>query len=138
MTVATGRLGAVVLDCADPAELARFWAAVLGRSAREDSPTWWELEAVDGEVSLAFQRVDRHRRPGRRRPQQLHIDVAVDDLDVAEQRVLALGAEPAGARHLGEGAPWRVYSDPAGHPFCLCACAAQSSARPAIGLEASA
>jgi catechol-2,3-dioxygenase len=138
VTAAAGRLGAVVLDCADPGELARFWAAVLGRSAQERSPTWWELDGADGEVSLAFQRVQRHRPPGRRRPQQLHIDVAVDDLEAAERRVLALGAEPAGERHLGGGAPWRVYSDPAGHPFCLCACAAQSSARPAIGLDASA
>jgi hypothetical protein len=41
----------------------------------------------------------------------------VDDLDVAQPQVLALGAT------LLEGSDkpigWRVYADPAGHPFCL-------------------
>jgi hypothetical protein len=43
----------------------------------------------------------------------------VDDLDAAERGVLALGAKP-----LAEpgGRSFRVYADPAGHPFCLCAC----------------
>jgi hypothetical protein len=33
----------------------------------------------------------------------------------AEQRALATGAH----RLPGEGVNWRVYADPAGHPFCL-------------------
>jgi hypothetical protein len=40
----------------------------------------------------------------------------VDDIDEAEPKVLALGATPLP----GEGSSFRVYADPAGHPFCLC------------------
>ena len=48
-------------------------------------------------------------------PQQMHLDVMVDDLDAAEAAVLELGA-----RRLTEpGAVSRVFADPAGHPFCL-------------------
>ncbi len=51
------------------------------------------------------------------RPQQLHLDVEVDDADEAELAVLALGAtrlpDPSDAED------FRVFADPAGHPFCL-------------------
>ena len=50
-------------------------------------------------------------------PQQMHVDVLVEDLDVAQEAVLSLGA------NLLEGSDkpigYRVYSDPVGHPFCL-------------------
>jgi Glyoxalase-like domain len=36
-------------------------------------------------------------------------------VDTAEQGALALGAQ----RLPGHGENWRVYADPAGHPFCL-------------------
>jgi Glyoxalase-like domain len=46
-------------------------------------------------------------------------------LAAAQQRVLAAGGTPAG-QHVsprpgpdGEEVSWRVYQDPAGHPFCL-------------------
>ena len=48
--------------------------------------------------------------PGPRRPQQLHLDIRVDDADAAEREVLALGAKRL---------PGELFADPAGHPFCL-------------------
>jgi hypothetical protein len=45
----------------------------------------------------------------------MHVDVLVDDIDAGEAKVLALGA----TRLPGEGRGFRVYADPAGHPFCL-------------------
>jgi hypothetical protein len=39
----------------------------------------------------------------------------VEDIDTAEREVLALGA----TRLPGDGQDFRVYADPAGHPFCL-------------------
>ena len=48
-------------------------------------------------------------------PQQLHLDIRVEDVEEAEGKVLGLGAKPLP----GEGGDFRVYSDPAGHPFCL-------------------
>ena len=55
--------------------------------------------------------------PDPARPQQAHLDIMVDDLDAGEQRALALGA----TRLNGGGETFRVFADPAGHPFCLTA-----------------
>jgi hypothetical protein len=45
----------------------------------------------------------------------MHLDIKVDDFDDAEAAVLALGATKAGS----ETKTFRVYLDPAGHPFCF-------------------
>jgi hypothetical protein len=55
------------------------------------------------------------RWPDPQSPQQMHIDVRVEDIDAAEARPLELGAR----RLEGGGDQFRVYADPAGHPFCL-------------------
>ena len=116
-------LGAIVLDCADPQALAEFWAQVLGTTVESVEDDWVDLApTVAGGPRVAFQRVPGYRPPNNRRPQQLHIDVAVSDLDAAERLVLDLGATVRGDIHPAEGFPWRVYADPAGHPFCLCTC----------------
>ncbi|MER5763004.1 VOC family protein [Streptomyces sp. NPDC002082] len=55
--------------------------------------------------------------PDPARPQQFHMDFGVADLDQAQERVLAMGATV-----LDDGSEersWRIYADPAGHPFCL-------------------
>jgi hypothetical protein len=44
------------------------------------------------------------------------LDLSVEDLDAAEERVLALGAVKPDFQ---PGETWRVFADPAGHPFCL-------------------
>ena len=46
-----------------------------------------------------------------------HVNVMVDDLDAAEEAVLQLGATRAEHQ---PGTTFRVFLDPAGHPFCLC------------------
>lgn len=84
-----------------------------------DESGWAEI-AGPGETRpfVAFQRVDDYTPPewpGQVVPQQMHLDVRVDDLDAAEEAVLALGATRTGS----ETPTFRVYLDPAGHPFCL-------------------
>ncbi|MDX6286730.1 MAG: hypothetical protein QOG53_2215 [Frankiales bacterium] len=115
-----GRLATVVLDGDDPAALAEFWSVVLDRPVVEKTDGWWELAPLDGGVAVAFQKVGKHRPPSARRPQQLHLDLSVENLHESEQVVLSLGATPLSELHPGAGKPWRVYTDPAGHPFCLC------------------
>ena len=49
-------------------------------------------------------------------PQQMHLDIRVSDAGQAEQELLALGATRVpGERETG----FRVFTDPAGHPFCI-------------------
>ena len=75
----------------------------------------------DGEATLAFQKIDDYQRPtwpGGTHPQQFHLDFAVPDIEAAEPRVLTLGAAVHEHQPSGSGS-FRVYVDPAGHPFCL-------------------
>ena len=114
-----GSLDVIALDCPEPAALAAFYAEVLGMEIVGDGEgDWVEISRPGGDGVLAFQRVDGYtppQWPGQEVPQQLHLDIRVDDLDVGEKGVLALGATAT-----GQGEPtFRVYLDPAGHPFCL-------------------
>lgn len=119
------RLRTVVLDCPEPLALAEFYRSLIGGelSYDGDEPDWVDFEPEPGR-RFAFQQADDYAPPTwptGERPQQLHIDLTVDDIEVAEPAVLALGAR----RHdvqpgEDEGDTFRVYLDPAGHPFCLC------------------
>jgi hypothetical protein len=46
----------------------------------------------------------------------LHLDIQVDDVETAERALLALGALRLPGELEGQ---YRVFADPAGHPFCL-------------------
>ncbi|MER5664724.1 MULTISPECIES: VOC family protein [Streptomyces] len=119
--MALAKLGVVVLDCPDPRALAGFYAEVLGGTVEGDGD-WVDLKVSEG-PSLAFQAAPGHvppRWPAPDDSQQFHLDLTVDDLDAAEKGVLALGARALDAEDRSR--TWRVYADPAGHPFCLCAC----------------
>ena len=112
-----GTLRAYALDCPDPVALAGFYAELVGGRVVVEDAEWVELEGT----SLAFQLVEDYRPPvwpGQDQPQQSHVDIGVTDLDAAQDKVLALGAtlleDWSGSKS------WRVFADPAGHPFCLC------------------
>lgn len=119
--MAIAELGAVVLDCPDPRSLADFYARVLGGTV-EGGGDWVDLK-VPGGQSLAFQAAPGFVPPKWPAPdhsQQFHLDLTVEDLDAAEKEILAVGAKPLDAEDRSR--TFRVYADPAGHPFCLCAC----------------
>lgn len=104
----------MVLDCPDPAALAAFYSQLLGQPITYESDDWVVVAANDTSSGLAFQLAPGHRPPtwpAPAIPQQVHLDVMVDDVADAEPLVLALGAK----KLAGEN----VYADPAGHPFCL-------------------
>lgn len=119
-----GTLQCSVLDCPDPAALARFYRGVLGGEVDRPDRRWsldaqWSTLHVDPGPVLAFQGVADHRPPvwgDPARPQQTHLDVGVTDLDAAQRAVEKLGATLLDA---GAGRSWRIFADPAGHPFCL-------------------
>ncbi|MFJ3232575.1 VOC family protein [Streptomyces sp. NPDC086787] len=117
--MALARLGVVVLDCPDPSALAGFYAGLLGGTP-DDNGEWVDLRLPGGQA-LAFQAAPGFVPPNWPAPdgsQQFHLDLVVDDLDTAEKGVLELGARPLDTADRSR--TWRVYADPAGHPFCLC------------------
>ena len=115
---AIGALHGIVIDCADPAALARFYCELLGMTLVQDEPGWAVIGVAPDQPGVAFARVPDYRPPtwpDGPRPQHRHFDVRVADLDVAERAVLAIGA----TRLSGGGETFRVFADPVGHPFCL-------------------
>jgi catechol 2,3-dioxygenase-like lactoylglutathione lyase family enzyme len=109
-----GRLHHLIFDCPDPATAAAFWSAMLGQPVTYDDPDFVVVSADSATSGLAFQRAPGHRPPtwpDAAVPQQMHVDVMVDDLAAATEAALTLGATRLPGDH--------VFADPAGHPFCL-------------------
>lgn len=112
----------VVFDAAQLAPESAFWAGVLGGTV--DAEDDWHMVLVDGEPRVGVQLAPDHVPPvwpSGQPPQQMHIDLWVEDFPSADEQVRALGAtvlEPA--RETDEPDTFQVYADPAGHPFCLC------------------
>jgi hypothetical protein len=124
--VAVGTFDTVVLDCPDPYVLAEFYAGLLGQEIADDGDDSWQSLRGDGSgITLAFQRASHYVAPDwpDGPPQQLHLDLTVDDFVTAHKGAIALGARalsPTSPPEPGQTSGFRVYADPAGHPFCLC------------------
>mgnify|MGYP001080568627 FL=1 len=114
------------VDCKDPHELAKFYAALLK----------WEIMFADEEWAcvcapgtkqgtypgILFQRNPEYKPPvwpdePEAQQQMAHLDFAVNDLEKAVQYAIYCGATIADEQFSDN---WRVMFDPAGHPFCLC------------------
>jgi predicted enzyme related to lactoylglutathione lyase len=111
----------VVFDAADLAAESSFWAGVLGGTVGVDDD--WHMVEVDGGPRVGVQLAPDHVPPDwpDGSPQQIHLDLWVDDIDVAHEKVMSLGAKLLKeAEDSEEHDSFQVYADPAGHPFCLC------------------
>ncbi len=111
----------IVFDAADLAAESGFWAGLLGGTVQADDD--WHSVLVDGEWRLGVQLAPNHVPPEwpHGTPQQMHLDLWVDDLNAAHEEAISLGArllKPADDPKAAEG--FQAYADPAGHPFCLC------------------
>ena len=123
MTTTHMRVGSVVLDCADAGELASFYSRLLGwpDPRVDEDGSWADLANPEGGIGLSFQRAIVYRPPSWPDPdvpQQIHMDIQVDDLEAGQAHALEVGArlvDDQGMKATG----FRVYTDPAGHPFCL-------------------
>jgi len=113
----------VVFDAADIASESSFWAGVLdGTVGAEDH---WHMVYVNGAPRVGVQLAPNHVPPDwpdGTPPQQIHLDLWVDDFEAAHEHVMSLGARVLKAAHDEPASVdnFQVYVDPAGHPFCLC------------------
>jgi catechol 2,3-dioxygenase-like lactoylglutathione lyase family enzyme len=116
-----GRLSGVALECRDPAALADFYRRLTGWSVVYAHPDWYSIgESEESAFHLSFQRAPGHVPPTWPDPassMQLHLHFRVDDLEVAEEAVLAMGGTKLDHGSRPESSS--VFADPAGHPFCL-------------------
>lgn len=112
MTLA--RLAPISLDCSDPPALAMFWARLLGG---EISLIADDYVVVGTDRGALCARAVPDYQPPESVEVNVHLEIAVADLDAAVREAVRLGATPL------EGQPMldsmRVLLDPAGHSFCL-------------------
>ncbi|WP_425465677.1 VOC family protein [Nonomuraea turkmeniaca] len=112
----------VVLDTPDPKGLAEFYSRLLGWPITSVEDDWVVVTDGGPPRRLAFQLATDFRRPtwpDPERPQQLHLDLRVADIEEAEKRALEIGAVKH-EHQPSEDDNFRVFLDPAGHTFCLC------------------
>lgn len=124
---AIGWIREIVLNSRDPRGLAGFWAGLLGGTPVEWYPGWVTLEPPPHGQRLSFQGTGGDEPPATDDggEELVHFDILVGDLAAAHERVVGAGARFV-SEHVsprpgpdGRPVPWRVYRDPAGHPFCL-------------------
>lgn len=111
----------VVLDARDMAAESAFWAGVLGGRVLADDD-WHNVIDGDDRWVIGVQYAPGHVPPEwpDGSPQQIHLDLHVDDFEAAHAEVMALGARLLkAADDLTAAEGYQVYADPAGHPFCL-------------------
>jgi len=115
----------IVFDCAHPAGLARFWAAVLDGyavraydaaeiarlAAQGLTPETDPVVLVDGPGPMLCFQLAREPRAQKGR---IHLDVSVPDRAAEVARLCALGASVA-----REGDGYTVLRDPEGNAFCV-------------------
>lgn len=115
----TGPIAAVVVDCADPRAMARFWGEATDWTVREVTADQAVLRSAKGGGPY----LEFLRRPGGKTvPDRVHLDLLPypDDDKAAEvARLRALGATDL---DIGQGdIPWTCLADPEGHEFCVLA-----------------
>jgi predicted enzyme related to lactoylglutathione lyase len=113
--MAVRRLDEIVLDCADPTRLVRFWGALFGIEPVFRELDWTYIDSPVTRVRIAFQRVPEPKSVKNR----VHLDVEVDDIAAEAARLVGLGARTVGTVMEDEYGRFQVMQDPEGNEFCL-------------------
>ena len=115
---AAGWLRGVIYDCRDHRVMCDFYRQMLDVEIQDEQPGWLELAPSPQGVIMGFTPIDPEKLDAVR-GQLVRIDIEVDDLDVAEAKILALGATLVEVVHVRPDEEHRVYADPEGNEFNL-------------------
>lgn len=110
----------VVFDASDLATESAFWAEMLDGRVLADNDFHNVFDADDRWV-IGVQYAPNHVPPDwpDGTAQQVHLDLHVDDPAATHTKAVALGARLLKAADLTTPEGHQVYTDPAGHPFCI-------------------
>ncbi len=111
----------VVFDAAELHSESAFWAGLLGGHVFEDEAFHSVIDS-GGQWRIGVQLAPNHVAPDwpDGAPQQVHVDLHVEDFKEAHEQAMALGARLLlTAPDLENAEGHQVYADPAGHPFCI-------------------
>jgi hypothetical protein len=110
-----------VFDAADVDTESAFWAGMVDGHVFGDDQFHCVIDKA-GNWRIGVQHAPDHVPPDwpDGSPQQVHLDLHVDDPVAAHEQAMALGARVLQEASDPEGDEGhRVYADPAGHPFCI-------------------
>jgi catechol 2,3-dioxygenase-like lactoylglutathione lyase family enzyme len=114
----TGPIATLVVDCADPRAMARFYGAAMGWTVHHESDDSARLRSAAGVGPyLEFLRADGPPTVWHR----MHLDLAPypgDDQLAEVARLRTLGATDADVGQ-GDDVSWRVMADPEDNEFCV-------------------
>jgi hypothetical protein len=113
----TGPIAAVVVDCADPGAMARFWGEAIDwplHVVAHDYAAWRSASGTGPFLEFI-------RRPDAKTvPDRLHLDLLPYPGDDSAAEVARLRALGAADLDVGQGdVPWTCLLDPEGHEFCV-------------------
>ncbi len=116
------RLVHLIIEAAEPARLARFWAAVLSweiaTEEADEVDVWPPGFSYPGPAALPLMFVPVAE--AKTVKNRVHLDVAPhlgEDHAAAVRELIEAGAVPA---DVGQGdVSWTVLADPEGHEFCV-------------------
>ncbi|HZU73261.1 MAG TPA: VOC family protein [Acidimicrobiales bacterium] len=110
----------VVFDAADLDAESTFWAGIFGGQVFRDDDFHCVIDAA-GNWHVGVQLAPDHMPPDwpDGAPQQVHLDLHVEDPRAAHEAAIGLGARLLKAGDLSSPEGHQVYADPAGHPFCI-------------------
>jgi len=113
----TTTVQAIVVDCADAARSAAFWAAALGRTVDGDATEEFASIGIDGqpgELTWMFTKVPEPKS-GKNR---IHLDLCSSSPSADIDRLVALGATRVNDFD-EDGIQWTTLTDPEGNEFDL-------------------
>jgi predicted enzyme related to lactoylglutathione lyase len=113
--MSTSTLFGASFDAHDAAEVARFWAAALGRELA-DGATADDAVVLPGDVATSGPRLAFHRVPEPKTVKnRMHLDLVTTDIESESARLIGLGATKVTSF---EGqAHWVTFADPEGNEF---------------------
>ena len=104
----------VVVACADPIALGRWWREVLDWVIVDEGPVVVEIQPTPDQLPGILFLASADNKQGHNR---LHIDLRPDNQETELARLTELGATRV---DVGQGdVPWIVLADPEGNEFCL-------------------
>ena len=117
----------VNIDVPDLAQAADFYGKALGlQVGRRLGPNGLELLGASSPIYLLAKEAGskpaesmQQTRSYQRHWTPVHIDLVVDDIELAAQRALAAGATPEGPISTSAWGRLAMFADPFGHGFCL-------------------
>jgi len=109
------RVGAIMIDCHNPAALFEFWSQIVDVEIEHRFPTYIFTTTLPGNnIRLAFQQVPEDKVVKNR----LHLDLAHTDPEAFITQVEALGSSRIEDHQMVEFS-WTVLADPEGNEFCV-------------------